>query len=226
MARRNYDGTFRNNNKPTKVSDSIQIARWVDTEVLRLKQLGLSYPAIAKRITEVGRGEQRAMTPRPNGIDFPPNYKISVTACRKAFRRALEREPTEAADKLRCLYTQRAEEMILALQPGIQKGDPRAIRAAVCVLEFQAKINGILPAKVLEPCEPPDALSIDLIRRLINNNRTIETVATPPEFAVTTTVAGTEDDQAIEVSSPRSRVSATFSPTRRYTVEEFRRLAE
>ena len=197
MARRNSDGTFRNNNRPTKVSTSIQITRWLEAEVLRLKQLGLSYPAIVKRIIEVSRREQRAMTPLPLGIDFPTNYKISVKGCQKAFHRALQREPTLAADELRYILMQRAEEMILALQPTVQNGEPGAILAAVRVSEFEAKINGILPPKVsVIPSTCPDAVSMDLVRRIIDDKTELYVLPEErPKPAAITAIPATDDDQ-------------------------------
>ena len=46
-AKRNSDGTFRNGNKPRKTTVRTMRARWVEAEGLRLKQMGMSYEAIA-----------------------------------------------------------------------------------------------------------------------------------------------------------------------------------
>ncbi len=163
MPRRNPDGTFRNNNRPFRVSNSTLIARWIEAEALRLKQLGLPFAAIARQITAVGRGEQLPMTPLPRGVIFPTGYKLSIAACHKAFQRGLNREPRLAVDKLRRLQTQRCEEMLLALQPAIQKGDPKSIVSAVRVLEHQAGINGLKSTQIsnfpiVEPAEKPKPL--------------------------------------------------------------------
>jgi hypothetical protein len=143
MARRNPDGTFQNNNAPIRVSNSILITRWVEAEILRLKLLGLPFASIARQIAEVARRQKSPLTPLPPGIIFPANYRITVAACHKAFYRVLEREPRLGVRELRRLNTQRCEAMLLALQPALQKGDPRAVIAAVRVLDFQAAINNL-----------------------------------------------------------------------------------
>ena len=143
MARRNPDGTFRNNNTPIRMRDSTLITRWVEAEILRLKLLGLPFASIARQIAEVARGQKSPLTPLPPGIIFPANYRITVAACHKAFYRVLEREPRLGVRELRRLNTQRCEAMLLALQPAVQKGDPRAVVAAVRVLDFQATINNL-----------------------------------------------------------------------------------
>jgi hypothetical protein len=143
MARRNPDGTFRNNNAPIRVSNSILITRWVEAEILRLKLLGLPFASIARQIAEVARRQKSPLTPLPPGVIFPANYRITVAACHKAFYRVLEREPRLGVRELRRLNTQRCEAMLLALQPALQKRDPRAVIAAVRVLDFQAAINNL-----------------------------------------------------------------------------------
>src|SRR3977135_2799779 len=156
---RNSDGRFRNNNKSMTVSNSTLIARWVEAEVLRLKLLGLPFTAIAKQITDVGRGQQRPLTPLPPGIGFPADYAITLAACHRAFHRVLQREPKLGLRELRRLNTQRCEAMLLALQPAVQKGDPKAVIAAVRVLAFQSTINNLkadpeIDSAVLAPKKP------------------------------------------------------------------------
>ena len=63
LTKRNSDGTFRNGNKPRTTTVRTVRARWVEAEALRLKQMGMSYEAIATHITAVGPArENRAST--------------------------------------------------------------------------------------------------------------------------------------------------------------------
>jgi hypothetical protein len=102
-----------------------------------------SFGAVARHVTSVGRGEERALTPIPPELTFPPNYTISAQACYKALNRALDREPRLSIEKLRKVNLQRCERFLLALQASIRDGDAKAIVAAVRVLEHQASISGL-----------------------------------------------------------------------------------
>jgi hypothetical protein len=84
MPTRNSDGRFRNHNKPTVVSADTLRAQWVEMEAMRLKRDAFSYETIAERITQVGRGQKVPVTPLPEGIHFPPDYKITAMGCNKA----------------------------------------------------------------------------------------------------------------------------------------------
>ncbi len=148
MPTRNPDGRFRNLNQPTVLSSDMLRAQWVEIEAMRLKRNGLSYEAVAERITAVGRGLKPPLTPLLEGIDFPPDYKISAMACHKAVRRALRRAPALAADEMRRLDTARCEAMYHALTAGIEQGDPQSTRAAVSVLAHKAAINGYKSGEV------------------------------------------------------------------------------
>jgi hypothetical protein len=142
MSARNPDGRFRNNNKPLALSADMRRSRWLEGEVLRLKRLGFSYEAIAQQITEVGRGQKVPLTPLPEDVAFPPDYRITAMGCHKALTRALKRAPALEADEMRRLDTDRCEDMFLSLTPSIRQGDPQAVRAAVQVLALKAGING------------------------------------------------------------------------------------
>ena len=148
MSRRNSDGRFRNHNKPTVVSADTLRAQWVEMEAMRLKQKGFSYDAIAEQITQVGRGQKVPVTPLLEDIRFPPDYKITAMGCHKAVRRALRRAPTLEADEMRCVDTDRCEEMYLFLTPGIRQGEPQSVRAVVSVLAHKAAINGYKSAEI------------------------------------------------------------------------------
>ena len=148
MSARNSDGRFRNHNKPVVLSADMLRAQWVESEAMRLKRNGFSYEAIAEQITQVGRGQKVPVTPLPEGVDFPPDYRITAMGCHKATRRALRRAPTQEANEMRRFDTDRCEDMYLFLTPGIRQGDPQSVRAAVNVLAHKAAINGYKSAEV------------------------------------------------------------------------------
>jgi hypothetical protein len=127
MSARNPDGRFRNQNKPTVVSPAMVRAQWVETEAARLKREGFSYEEIADQITQVGRAQKVPLTSLPEGIDFPPDYKITPMGCHRAARRALRRAPTLEANEMRQVDTDRCERMYLFLTPGIRQGDPKSV---------------------------------------------------------------------------------------------------
>jgi hypothetical protein len=148
--KRQPDGRFRGNRSSIEVTNKILIGRWVEREVMRLKRMGVaSFETIAELLTRAGRGEFVPTVTLPEGVTFPVDYKISKMGCCKAYRRRLEREPSLEAREHRRLDTERCEEMFLSLQPGIKKGDPKAIDAGVRVLTLKAKVVGYeAPTKV------------------------------------------------------------------------------
>jgi hypothetical protein len=141
MMKRQPDGTWRNTRQAVTVSDAVRRARWVEAETLSLKRMGLSFDAIAEQIGRVGRGQAQSLVPIPAGVTFPPDYQITRQACHKAFRRAIAREPSLELEELRKLDTARSEEMFMNLQPGIRKGNPRAIEIGIKLLDHTAKIH-------------------------------------------------------------------------------------
>src|SRR5580704_11554884 len=141
--KRHPDGRFRGKRSPLDVTEKILIARWVEKEVIRLKRMGIgSFETIAELLTKAGRGELVPTVSLPEGVNFPSGYKISKVACAKAYKRRMEREPSFEAQEHRRLDTDRCEEMFFSLQPGIKKGDPKAIEAGVRVLTLKAKVVG------------------------------------------------------------------------------------
>jgi len=166
MAHRNDDGTFRGRRAKTATT-RLLIARWVDAEVVRLKGLGMNFSQIADQITAVGRGSAKAITDLPAGLDFPPAYRISAQGCHKAYRRAMRREPALAVEEDRRLDTARLEEMIFALQPGLRRGDPRWVEAAVKVLMHKSRLLGLeSPHRVEMTGEEPAPLTVAQFRML------------------------------------------------------------
>src|SRR5260370_34484858 len=147
---RNSDGTVRNANQPKQLTNRSLIARWVEGETLHLKRLGMGYQAIADHIIGVARGQQKAIVPIPQDVQFPESYCISLQAVHRAFRRAIVRLPNAEAAELRQLDSERLDDMFLSLQQGIRQGDPRSIEVSVRVLALKAEINGY---KVPAPAE-------------------------------------------------------------------------
>src|SRR5215469_14351430 len=140
MRPRNSDGTLRRANKPKLITARTLTARWIEAETLHLKQLGMSFAAIAEHVTRVAAGQEKALIEIPTEVEFSAGYCISA--------QAIERLPRTEAEAFRKLDTERCEAMILALQSGIRKGDPKSADVAVRILEYKAKINGYLaPSK-------------------------------------------------------------------------------
>jgi hypothetical protein len=139
---RNTDGTWRNAKSAIAVSPAVLRARSIESEVIHLKQIGLSFDAIADEITLGGRAQAKPLVVIPPDVTFPPDYQISRQACHKAFKRAIAREPSLELEELRRLDNARCEEMLMNLQPAIRKGNPRAIEVGIKVLDHSVKING------------------------------------------------------------------------------------
>jgi hypothetical protein len=98
--------------------------------------------AIAVHISRVGQGLEQSLSPFPDGIQFPVDYRISESAVYKAYHKAMDRQPALDAEVFRKEDTARLEDMYLKLQPGISNGDPRHIDTAVRLLAHKAKLNG------------------------------------------------------------------------------------
>ena len=146
---RNSDGTIRHANRTKRLTNRSRIARWVEAETLHLKRLGMGYQAIADHIVGVAHGQQKAIVPVPEAVMFSEGYGISAQAVHRAFRRAIVRLPNAEAAELRKLDSERLEDMLLSLQPGIRQGDPRSVEVAVKILAHKAEINGYkAPARV------------------------------------------------------------------------------
>jgi len=139
--KRQPDGRWRSPRQPSNASQAVLRARWVETETIRLKQMGLSFDEIAARITLVGLGQAPSMVAVPEGVTFPAAYRITKQACFKGFRRAIAREPALEIEEMRKLDNARSEELYMTLQPGIRKGNTRSVEVGIKVLDHTAKIN-------------------------------------------------------------------------------------
>jgi hypothetical protein len=139
---RNSDGTLRRANRSKHLTMRSLIARWVEAETLHLKRLGMSDQAIAQHLVAVARGQQAALVQLPADLRFPDDYRISLQAVHKAFKRAIVRLPNAEAVELRKLDSARLDDMLLSLQTGIRQGDPRSVEVAVKLLVHKAELNG------------------------------------------------------------------------------------
>jgi hypothetical protein len=165
---RNSDGSLRRANRPRQLTNRSIIARWVEAETLHLKRLGMSYQTIAEHLMGVARGQRQAVVPVPAEGQFPDEYRISMQAVHLAFKRALVRLPNAEAAELRKLDSERLEEMFLALQAEIRKGDSKAIDAGVRVLAHKARLNGYEAPRSIElGGKEGGAIPIEVARRVL-----------------------------------------------------------
>jgi hypothetical protein len=103
----------------------------------------------------------------PEHVAFTEDYSISAQAVHRAFQRGIVRLPNAEAVELRKLDNERCEDMYLALQSGIRKGDPRSVEVGVKVLAHKAEINGYkAPAKVEMTGKQGGPLAIETFRKL------------------------------------------------------------
>jgi hypothetical protein len=116
------------------------------------------------------------MTPASAGIDlppdvtFPPGYSINHQRVFELVRQALDRFPMLEAAALRTLWMSRCryEEAWAHLQPGMRKGNPRAIEVGMKVAERAAKLAGLdMPAK-LAITEPDGRIPLESVRRVLD----------------------------------------------------------
>jgi hypothetical protein len=82
---------------------------------------GMTQREIAQVITEMGRGIRAG---RLEGVEYPPDYKISQQAVTLAFRRYCQRNPLPGFEQMRQIDTQRCDDIYRAMLPIITR--PRA----------------------------------------------------------------------------------------------------
>jgi hypothetical protein len=149
--KRHSDGKFRGSHQPSEVSTRTIRARWVQSEALKLKMLGVTtFHSIAQQLTKVGRGEAQPVVEFPPGIDFPRGYSISAVACWRACQKALARGPRLRVQEMRDLDSDRLEEGILAAQKAIKQGDSSALQNLSRLITTRARLNGYLAPQKLE----------------------------------------------------------------------------
>jgi hypothetical protein len=77
------------------------------------------------------------------------------------------RLPNTEAAAHRKLDTERCEDLYLALQPGIRKGDAKSIDVSVRVLEHKARLNSYLGPTKVELSGGPGAIPIRLFQQAV-----------------------------------------------------------
>lgn len=83
---------------------------------------------------------------RKNGFTYPElaeKYDLSVSTVYGIVQKYLDEAIKPAAEELRQFEIERLEGYRRALQPRIERGEPRAIEVAIKVSESQRKLNGI-----------------------------------------------------------------------------------
>jgi hypothetical protein len=143
MPHRNEDGTFRNHHKVKTASGRTIRARWVEAEILRLKDEHMKTEAIAHHIILVGRGERQPMVPFPPGITFPPNFSFTHQAVSKAYNRAVDRIPVIEAQRLIKQTDRDLEHQLSCMAAGVRNGDPAAVNASTHIHELRLKAHGV-----------------------------------------------------------------------------------
>src|ERR1700688_814689 len=109
------------------------IALWVQGEAYRMVIAGMTQREIAQVITEMGRGLRPG---RLEGVEYPPDYRISQQAVTLAFRRYCQRNPVPGIAEMRRIDTQRCDDIYRAMAIGGMKTasllDRRGISLAKC----------------------------------------------------------------------------------------------
>ena len=183
---RHPDGTQRRKHRPTRLTDGFLIARWLERECLRLKKLGISYAAIADLINQTAAGKQGtgAVLPDPDFVTLPPGYTTTAMTCCRAVRRALDREPAQAAEEYRKLDTARLEDWLLALAPGVRKGDALAIRTSLELIRHKADLNGYGPSKKSEGTTVNQTLILQQVNELVDEQAGVRAIEARLSMAV------------------------------------------
>jgi len=125
------------------------IALWVQAKAYEMVIAGMTQREIAQVITEMGRGIR---PDRLEGVEYPPDYKISQQAVTLAFRRYCQRNPPPGLEQMRQIDTQRCDDIYRDMLPIIRGGGhgaALAADAATRALAHKARINGMdAPIKV------------------------------------------------------------------------------
>jgi hypothetical protein len=107
-------------NGESKTSGNRIAAAEKQRQALELRKLGVTYAAIAQQLGYAG-----------------------PSSAEKAVSSALRKTLQEPADELRTLHFLRLEEAWFRLVPKFREGNPAAIRAAISVLQREAKLFGL-----------------------------------------------------------------------------------
>jgi hypothetical protein len=96
-------------------------------------------------------------------------------------RQALDRYPMLEAQALRVLWMTRYEEAWAHLQPGMRKGNPRAIEVGMKVAERAAKLCGLdMPNKVAIT-DPDGRIPLESVRRVLDRLDAVDVTPEKPK---------------------------------------------
>ena len=148
-ARRELDGRYARVRGPLKPASTRHlIGVWVTEQAIRLKRLGSAFDDIAREFSLAGLGRGTLVlsagtsVPLPEGVIFPPDYRITRQAVCKAFRNEIRGRVKLQARELRELAGDRLEMMYTAAVTGALRGDPRSIRAGIVAVVQHARLLG------------------------------------------------------------------------------------
>jgi len=88
-------------------NQSQAISLWVQAKAYEMIVAGFTQAETAKAITEMGLGLRPG---RLGGVAYPPDYKVSHQAVRKAFQRYCQRNPIPGLEEMRRIDSQRMSE--------------------------------------------------------------------------------------------------------------------
>jgi hypothetical protein len=117
------------------------ISLWAEAQAYRFIVGRLTQQETAQAITEMGRGIRPG---RLEGVEYPPDYKISQPGVLKAFRRYCQRKPPPGLAEMRRVDTQRCDDIyraMLSIIRGGGRGTALAADAATRALAHKARIT-------------------------------------------------------------------------------------
>ena len=106
------------------------------------------------------------MNCRPTSI-FPVGYTITTKRVFELARQALDRYPMLEAQALRVLWMSRYEEAWAHLQPGMRKGNPRAIEVGMKVAERAARLCGLDMPQNVAITDTDGGIPFESMRRVL-----------------------------------------------------------
>jgi len=178
-AAREIDGRYARLRKPRKPPTArYMIAQWVKAQVVRLQAMGMTFEQIAAELTAAGNGRGTTITladgrsasaVKIDGLQFWPGYSISAMGCHKAWKVALASRVSLGVREMRVVDNARSEQLYMATQSGVLRGNPQAITAALRVLQHLAKVNGYFAPEKIEhnvhgsPEMPPGGVELEQV---------------------------------------------------------------
>jgi hypothetical protein len=164
---RNSDGTVRSANQAKRLTNRSIIARWVETETLHLKRLGMA----TRRLPIISYGSRRCSRRRwrrfPQGLAFP---RITRSRCRR-FTGPFDARSFACPTRMPSSFAPSTPSAVKTCSSPCRQVFAKATRAAsrwgVKVLAHKAEINGYkMPGKVELTGKQGGPLAIETFRRM------------------------------------------------------------